>query len=168
MSPLGNSWGTSIGIWVIWLAILIIYNWRYIKRLRFQSPLKLANQSTGNDDTAKQEIEPSIFPQIDKLGIVINAIANAKRATPKGKDIIVYMTDDNGIKPIFLTELKDILIKLQDDEKVLELIEFPDWLTPHDEITQSDILNMVKVTTNPSLRNFKVRVLKRFDKFKPQ
>ncbi len=75
-------------------------------------------QSTSND------------VKLDKFTLVARAIMEAKIITPSGKDVIVYITDSNGLSRILPQEIKSILIKFQDDEKVILLKLFPEWWWP--------------------------------------
>jgi hypothetical protein len=98
-----------------------------------------------------------------KLDCVIKAILEAKSITPKGHIIRVYISQDNGLAAIYPEELKQILLKLQDDERILKIESFPDWLLATDKLTH-DILNQVVLAElDPSRNRFEVTTLKNFD-----
>ncbi len=62
-----------------------------------------------------------------ELGLVIEAIAEAKLTTPSAHDVRVYISSNNGLDAIYSGELRDILLKLQDDERILKIKSFPDY-----------------------------------------
>lgn len=64
----------------------------------------------------------------EKLYRIIQAIREAKKATRQGYYVKVY-TDDK-LKDINEKELRDILLQLQDDEKVIKLQDQPTKLKP--------------------------------------
>lgn len=108
----------------------------------------------------KGDIITSGEGRLDKLGLVEKAIMDAQRIISKGKDVPVYITKDNGLTNIFATELKDILMKLQ-NEKVLQLTMFPDWLLPDtDKFTREKHRESIRAIMDPSRNHFTVRLLK--------
>jgi hypothetical protein len=58
---------------------------------------------------------------MEKLDLVIKAISEAIQITPEGCDVIVYISSDNGLDAINPKEIENILIKLQDDDKILTI-----------------------------------------------
>ncbi len=63
-----------------------------------------------------------------KLELVIKAIQEAKKITPKGQLVKVYLPNVLKYKQFRLQELYDILRKLEDDEKILTIMHFPTGL----------------------------------------
>lgn len=63
-----------------------------------------------------------------KLDLTIQAIFEAKEITPKGQSVTVYLSNILKHHQFYLQELKDILRKLEDDEKILTLMRFPNYL----------------------------------------
>jgi hypothetical protein len=98
----------------------------------------------------------------DKLTLVVKAIAEAEQNTRKGQDVAVYITDDNGLSRIYPSELKEILLKLQDDKRVLTLKTFPDWLLESDSLTQEKIIQEIEATIHPERNNFTINISKNF------
>ncbi|MGB6872721.1 MAG: hypothetical protein WBE46_01025 [Dehalococcoidia bacterium] len=104
-----------------------------------------------------------------KLDLVIEAISEAKKITPKGQEVKVYLSNVLKHKQFRLQELKDILTILEDDEKILTLMIFPRYLlkldldrysyrsyTPGDKSWKN---------VDPSKEYFTVKLHKRFDKW---
>ena len=64
-----------------------------------------------------------------ELDLIINAIAEAKEITRKGHEVKVYISPRNGLRAIIPTLLVDILLKLQDDYKIIAIRAVPHyWL----------------------------------------
>lgn len=61
----------------------------------------------------------------EKLDLIIKAIVEARKPTRKGQDTKLYLTSDNGLKPLDPNEIYDILLKLQDDEGILFVQDIP-------------------------------------------
>ena len=104
-----------------------------------------------------------------KLDLVIEAISEAKKITPKGQEVKVYLSNVLKHKQFWLQELKDILTILEDDEKILTLMIFPRYLLKLDldrhsyrSFTPGD-KSWKKV--DPSKEYFTVKLHKRFDKW---
>jgi len=104
-----------------------------------------------------------------KLDIVIEAILEAKKITPKGQDVKVYLSNVLKHKQFRLQELKDILTILEDDEKILTLMIFPRYLLRLDldsytyhTFTPGES-SWKKV--DPLKEYFTVKLHKRFDKW---
>jgi hypothetical protein len=106
----------------------------------------------------------AVLPR-NKLMLVVKAIIEAEQNTRKGCDVAVYITDDNGLSRIYPSELKEILLKLQDDEGVLTLKTFPDWLLESDSLTQTQISQKIGAMIKPERNNFTINISKRFAKF---
>ncbi len=100
-----------------------------------------------------------------KLDLIIGAIAEAKEVTRKGHPVKVYMSGDNGLKAIYPQELKVILLKLQDDEKIIRIKSFPNWLLPSVKFTMDVFDSRMLAIRDPSLKHFVVDILDGFDKW---
>jgi len=61
----------------------------------------------------------------EKLSIIISALREAQKATRKEYYTNLYLTKHNRLTEIDLNELHDILLKLQDDEKVITVKDIP-------------------------------------------
>ncbi|PIQ72345.1 hypothetical protein COV86_03475 [Candidatus Roizmanbacteria bacterium CG11_big_fil_rev_8_21_14_0_20_35_14] len=66
----------------------------------------------------------------EKLSIIISALREAQKATRKEHYTSLYLTKDNRLTEIDPNELHDILLKLQDDEKVITIKDIPTKLKP--------------------------------------
>ena len=66
----------------------------------------------------------------EKLSIIISALREAQNATRKEHYTSLYLTKDNRLTEIDPNELHDILLKLQDDEKVITIKDIPTKLKP--------------------------------------
>lgn len=112
--------------------------------------------------------------KLDKVTLVAKAIEDAKQITPNGKDVIVYLTASGVLneiylnnQPILIQELKSILAKLQDDEKVIKLKSFPEWVQPPKGRTFTlDMWDELKKRTlNPQSFYFVIDILNTFGKW---
>lgn len=76
----------------------------------------------------------------EKLNIILEAINEARKIARKGHPIKLYAKTDSKLKQIILQEIHDILLKLQDDEKIIQIQDIPSELKPlqHLEITSID------------------------------
>ena len=101
----------------------------------------------------------------NKLTLVAKAVMEAKQITPTGKDIPVYITDSNRLTRLYAQELKDILVKLQDDERVITMKSFPEWLLPYEHLTKDIFDRQIEATLDPSKKHFVVDALDTFDKW---
>jgi hypothetical protein len=103
----------------------------------------------------------------NKLALIAKAIMDAKQLTPVGTDIPVYITDSNGLTRIYAQELKDILVKFQNDERVITLKSFPEWLLPIEvkHWNKAAVNKQFEVALDPSKNHFVVNVLNSFDKW---
>ncbi len=110
----------------------------------------------------------------NKLVLVAKAIMDAKQVTPAGEDVIVYIKTSGVLHeiyinylPIYIRELKGILVKLQDDEKVITIRSFPKFAQPPDgrDFTLEMSDELIDRTLNPQSFNFTVDVLNTFDKW---
>jgi len=119
-------------------------------------------------DEPTPQSETEVYSTSNKLMLVVKAITEAKKITPRAKDITVYISHTNRLASIYIQELYDILLKLQDDEKIIAIKSFPDWLLPSNGFTKKQLSQEIKATLDPSIKNFKVRILKKFDEFAKQ
>ena len=99
-----------------------------------------------------------------KLELVIKAIQEAKKITPKGQLVKVYLPNVLKFKQFRLQELYDILSKLEDDEKILTLMRFPRYLLKLDldryTYTSSD-----GEVVDPSKEYFTIKVRRNFNEW---
>ena len=104
-----------------------------------------------------------------KLDLVIEAISDAKKITPKEQVVKVYLSNVLKHRQFRLQELKDILTILEDDEKILTLMSFPRYLLKLDLDAHSYLSftpgdkSWKKV--DPLKEYFTVQLHKRFDKW---
>jgi len=61
----------------------------------------------------------------EKLDLILKAISEAKKSTRKDHYTKLYYTADNGLKDLKLSEIHDILLQLQDDEKIIKIRDIP-------------------------------------------
>ncbi|MFC1934590.1 hypothetical protein ACFLXX_05560 [Chloroflexota bacterium] len=112
--------------------------------------------------------ERMLNPQkrLNKLQLVINAIEQAKQITPTSNDVVVYIADANGLTRILPQEIKDILVKLQHDERVLTMKSFPEWLLPTAvrDWNKAAAIKQLEVALDPSKNHFVVSLGNSFDK----
>ena len=102
---------------------------------------------------------------ISKLDIVLNAIVEARQITPEGEIIRVYIAGDNRLNTILPEELKSILLKLQNDTKVLVLKSFPEGMIATGKSTAEHLHFKLTSMNDPSLTSFTVSLLDGFDKY---
>jgi len=104
-----------------------------------------------------------------KLDLVIEAISDAKKITPKEQVVKVYLSNVLKHKQFRLQELRDILTILEDDEKILTLMSFPRYLLKLDLDAHSYLSftpgdrSWKKV--DPLKEYFTVQLHKRFDEW---
>ena len=113
----------------------------------------------------KQNEVNSSEGKLNKLTLVAKAIMDAKLITPSGKDVTVYITNSNGLTQIYAQEIKDILITLRDDDKVITMKSFPDWLLSYDRFTKDIYYRKLAAIMDPSENHFVVDTLDTFDKW---
>jgi hypothetical protein len=102
------------------------------------------------------------------LSLVINAIVAAIQESPSRQEIKVYMRSDNGLdeKSIYPQQLYDILLKLQNNDKILTLKSFPLALLPNvgkKPLTGSEINSFFDYVIQPSLKHFIIEIHGAFD-----
>ena len=100
-----------------------------------------------------------------KLDLVIKAIVEAKGITPKGQLVKVYLDNNEKLRGIYPGELKTILLKLQDDEKILRIESFPDYLLPSEHFTKDIYLSQLDAILDPQKKHFTIDTLDTFDKW---
>ena len=61
----------------------------------------------------------------EKLDLILQSISEAKKSTRKDHYTKLYYTADNGLKDLKLSEIHDILLQLQDDEKIIKIQDIP-------------------------------------------
>lgn len=125
--------------------------------LRLAVPIRWKHKDSREEQIVK----------LNKLELVGEAIMEAKEITPVGKDVPVYITESNKLAYIYPQEIKDILVKLQDDEKVITIKSFPDWMLPSEGrfMTDTQLDKMIEVARDSSIKQFVVTVLNGFDKW---
>lgn len=100
-----------------------------------------------------------------ELDLIIKAIVEAKEITRRGEEVKIYISSDTGLDAIYAQELKDILLKLQDDEKIITIKSFPDWLLPSVKFTIDVHKSRTLAKLDPSRNHFIVDTLNGFDKW---
>jgi hypothetical protein len=91
----------------------------------------------------------------EKLAITIEAINEARQFTRKDYFTKLHIGTGNVLSRIPLTQLHDILLQLQDDDKIIKVVELPTELKPLTSQT-SDMLDGKKAY-------FLIDVLEKFD-----
>jgi hypothetical protein len=119
--------------------------------------------------------EPTLQSKIEvhlphnKLLFVIQKIAEAKQITPKANDITVHLPDA-FLRIVNIEELRNILLKLQNDNKVLTIKYFPDYLLPSAKtggrkgVLEQRLLGIME----PLRQQFRVETNNKFDDFAKQ
>lgn len=135
-----------------------------LKKFRFQKPIIMSGANQGQEG---QIPLAKVSQQENKLALVAKAIMDAKQLTPVGTDTPVYITDSNGLTRIYPQELKGILVKFQNDERVITLKSFPEWLLPIElkDWNTAAVNKQMEVALDPSKNHFVVNVLDTFDKW---
>jgi hypothetical protein len=120
--------------------------------------------------TPQSNVE-AVLPR-NKLTIVVQEIAKSEQIIPKGNDVIVYLSEFLNV--INVEEVYNILTKLQNDEKVLTIKYFPDYLLPFAKFT-GEVVNQKQVarqtildSLEPSRQQFRVETNDKFDIFAKQ
>jgi hypothetical protein len=131
--------------------LLIIPAWPTIKRMRFQKPIII----TSGQVTSKN--------QLDKLGLVIKAIDEARVIQPKSDETVVYITEANGLTRMYPEELRDILLKLQ-EQGTLTLETFPEWLLSDTPFTKKKLDDEIRSVLEPQRNHFTVILTDNFAK----
>lgn len=93
-----------------------------------------------------------------ELDLIIEAITDAKKVTRKGHAVKVYIRRDNQLVTVYPEELYDILLKLQDDDRIIRVKTFPHERSYRDEDTWKSLWS------NGEL-HFSVKILDTFDKW---
>jgi hypothetical protein len=146
--------------------------WPTLKRIRVRNPIVISAKDTVQIREAQANVGDSFgtgmsmdggntFSCGNKLNIVIRTIMEAKRITPAGKDIIVYITDEL-LNIINIEELHNILLKLQNDKRILTLKYFPDYLLPYAAVTKKAFNEGIMDVLEPSRKQFRVETNKKF------
>lgn len=101
----------------------------------------------------------------EKLDLLIKALIEARKSARTGHHPKLFYTAENGLKRFQLEEIYDLLLKLQDDDKILSIVELPTDLLSSIEHTYLTLTGPrkyfvieVKDTFDPWLNN---RLLKR-------
>lgn len=157
----------GVDLWIIitFLIALVLFFvisiWMYHnkenieKKHKDEQPL----ESYGEIPRRKTEV---VLPR-NKLAIVVQEIVKAKQITPKGDDVIVYL--DKFINAVNIEELHNILLRLQNDERIITITYFPDFLLPTATHSQKVISNQIHVILDPIKRQFRVETRKKFNGF---
>ena len=113
----------------------------------------------------KRTVSPELERRKKELDLVIEAIAEAKEITRKGQEVKVYISSSTKLDTIFPEQIKDLLLKLQDDERIITLKSFPDWLLPHSRFTIDLHHSRMEAIRDPSRKHFIVDILGGFDEW---
>ena len=105
----------------------------------------------------------------NKLDLIIQAIAEARELTPRGHEVRVYISADNGLDTVYPQVIKDALLKLQNDERIISIKSFPDRLLPpvtSDRDARHKMLdNLLERQLYPWRLHFTIDVLEDFDRW---
>lgn len=89
----------------------------------------------------------------EKLDLIINEIVEARKRTRAGQPAKIFVDKRSEIlRYIILQEVYDILLKLQDDEKIIKVQSFP-----------SDLDERFVADLNPNTDHFAIKILSSFD-----
>jgi hypothetical protein len=158
-----------IPIWCywVWLGIGILL----FAGLTYEGAYRIARRKIGKElmvariRTRIEAIEQSLESQINlpsnKVSFVVQKIAEAKRITPKGSDVIVYLSEFANV--VNVEEINSILLKLQNDEKVLTITYFPNHLLPYAQITKDWIAETMLNALDSNREQFRVKIRNTFD-----
>ena len=113
----------------------------------------------------KKTIVTQVNRPKNKIALVAKAIMQAKQITPIGQDISVYIMAANELDQVYPSELKDILSKLQDVEKVIAIKAFPDWLMDEGPSVLARTLAEIQAIQDPSRKKFVVVTHLTFDRW---
>jgi len=109
-------------------------------------------------------------PVTNKLKFVVQKITEAMQITPKGNDITVHLPQ-TFLYMVNIDELYNILLKFQNDDKILRIKYFPEYLLstfPH-KFTKETLDEHILDYADPNRRQFRVKTnKKRFDDFAKQ
>ncbi len=97
-----------------------------------------------------------------ELDLVIRAIAEVKEITPIGRQLRVDISARNGLESLHPEELELILLKLQDDEKILEIKSPPEYMYRPDTL-DLDTTVVLSDIGYPALGQFEIEVLDSWD-----
>ena len=111
----------------------------------------------------KKTTKPNLERQ-PKLDLVIKAIEEAKKITPKGQLVKVYLPNVLKYKQFRLQELKDILTMLEDNERILTLMRFPRYLLKLD-LGRYTYTNSDGEVVDPTKEYFTIKVRRRFNEW---
>ncbi len=100
----------------------------------------------------------------ERLDLVIRAIAEVREITPRGRYLRIDISARNGLESLHPDELELILLKLQDDEKIIRIKALPEYLiNPIDiDLDYAGALTDGGVT---SIGDFTIEILDGFDKW---
>lgn len=100
-----------------------------------------------------------------ELDLILKAIAEAREFTRKGHEVHVDISGNNGLCTIYPDRLIDILLILQDDEKILKIKESPEWTYRPDtmDLALAEVLS--DMGGDFPIGYFTVEILESFDKW---
>jgi len=145
------------------IALVIIFSITYIVYL-WIVPFRQRNEALAQVRELQKQISTpvavsKIIRLLSKVEIVLKAIEEAQHNTPKDNDVIVYMTVANQLgTAMFPEELKSILLKLQNDDNILTLKSFPEWLLEKDKTTGQYILMSIRSFNDPAVKSFTISI----------
>lgn len=98
----------------------------------------------------------------EELNLIIKAILEAKEYTRKGHEVRVDITSENGLDRIYPDKLIDLLLQLQDDEKILKIKASPEW-TYRPDTMDLELAEVLSDINYPSIGEFTIDILSGFD-----
>lgn len=99
-----------------------------------------------------------------RLDLVIRAIAEVREITPRGRHLRVDISARNGLESLHPDELELILLKLQDDEKILEIKSSPEYMYRPDTL-DLDTAVVLSDVGYPALGQFEIELLDNFEQW---
>lgn len=109
---------------------------RYYLEIRQEPKYK---QFTGTDTDIK--INPSLSYE-EKLEIILKAIVEAQKTTRKEYRTKLYIKEENKLETIEAQSVNDILLQLQDDEKILKVSDKPSSIKTFSEKPPTELIDI--------------------------
>lgn len=100
-----------------------------------------------------------------ELAIILKAIAEAKEFTRKGHEVHVDISSNNRLDTIYPDRLIDILLILQDDEKILKIKVSPEWSYRPDTMDLDTAEILSEMGGDFPIGDFTVDILEGFDEW---
>ena len=100
-----------------------------------------------------------------ELDLILKAIVEAREFTRKGHEVHVDISGNNGLCTIYPDRLIDILLILQDDEKILKIKVSPEWSYRPDTMDLDTAIVLTDMGGDFPIGYFTVDILEGFDEW---